>query len=148
MRTTVATMSGPDQEFVLEEVELEDPRDDEILVRVVATGLCHTDLTVRTMLPPEMFPFVFGMERLEFTMHSVHYMDLVRSFLGNPTGVSATTVGHPLKELASTRSTVILRYADRPLRVVITTNHDHDYGGRFEESYHALEADCGWDTAS
>lgn len=62
MRTTVATMSGPDQDFVLEEVELDEPREDEILVRVVASGLCHTDLTVRTMLPPEMFPFVFGHE--------------------------------------------------------------------------------------
>jgi aryl-alcohol dehydrogenase len=28
----------------LEELELEDPRDDEILVRLVATGICHTDL--------------------------------------------------------------------------------------------------------
>ncbi|MEU6379020.1 NAD(P)-dependent alcohol dehydrogenase [Streptomyces sp. NPDC046909] len=28
----------------LEEVDLEDPRPDEILVRVVATGICHTDI--------------------------------------------------------------------------------------------------------
>jgi aryl-alcohol dehydrogenase len=54
--------TGPDQEFTLAEVDLEDPRDDEVLVRVVATGLCHTDLTVPTMLPPEMFPHVFGHE--------------------------------------------------------------------------------------
>ena len=33
-----------------------------MLVRVVATGLCHTDLTVPTMLPQEMFPHVFGHE--------------------------------------------------------------------------------------
>jgi predicted dehydrogenase len=90
-----------------------------------------------------MFPFVFGMERLEFTMHSVHYMDLVRSFLGNPTGVSAITVGHPLKELASTRSVIIFRYEDRPLRVVISTNHDHDYGSEFEESFIKWEGTKG-----
>jgi predicted dehydrogenase len=103
------------------------------------------DLEVRISVntPWEMFPFVFGMERLEFTMHSVHYMDLVRSFLGNPTGVSAITVGHPLKELASTRSVIVFRYRDRPLRVVITTNHDHDYGSRFEESFVKWEGTKG-----
>ncbi|WP_219996241.1 NAD(P)-dependent alcohol dehydrogenase [Nocardioides humi] len=33
-----------------------------MLVRVVATGLCHTDLTVPTMLPQEMLPTVVGHE--------------------------------------------------------------------------------------
>jgi len=104
------------------------------------------DLEVRVSVttPWEMFPFVFGMERLEFTMHSVHYFDLVRSFLGNPSGVDAVTVGHPLKpELASTRSTVIFRYGDRPIRVTISTNHDHDYGSRFEESFVKWEGTKG-----
>ncbi|HEX4442747.1 MAG TPA: Gfo/Idh/MocA family oxidoreductase [Galbitalea sp.] len=114
---------------------------------LIASGaigeLIDLEIRISVNTPWEMFPFVFGMERLEFTMHSVHYMDLVRSFLGNPTGVSATTVGHPLKELASTRSTVILRYADRPLRVTISTNHDHDYGARFEESFIKWEGTRG-----
>jgi predicted dehydrogenase len=106
---------------------------------LIASGaigdLFDLEIRISVNTPWEMFPFVFGMERLEFTMHSVHYMDLVRSFLGNPTSVSALTVGHPLKELASTRSVIVFRYRDRPLRVVITTNHDHDYGSRFEESF-------------
>jgi predicted dehydrogenase len=104
------------------------------------------DLEVRISVntPWEMFPFVFGMDRLEFTMHSVHYLDLVRSFLGNPTGIDAVTLGHPLKpDLASTRSAVIFRYADRPLRVTITTNHDHDYGPRYEESFIKWEGTKG-----
>jgi Zn-dependent alcohol dehydrogenase len=33
-----------------------------VLVRMVATGLCHTDLTMGSFLPPEMFPNVFGHE--------------------------------------------------------------------------------------
>ncbi len=114
---------------------------------LIASGaigeLIDLEIRVSVNTPWEMFPFVFGMERLEFTMHSVHYMDLVRSFLGNPSGVSAITVGHPLKELASTRSVIILRYADRPVRVVISTNHDHDYGVRFEESFIKWEGTKG-----
>lgn len=66
MRTTVALVEGPftegSRDFTFAEVELDEPRADEVLVRVVATGLCHTDLTVPTMLPAEMFPHVFGHE--------------------------------------------------------------------------------------
>lgn len=62
MRTTVALVEEPGGGFVLDEVELDDPRPDEVLVRIVASGLCHTDLTVPTMLPAEMFPKVLGHE--------------------------------------------------------------------------------------
>ncbi len=62
MRTTVALVTEQGGDFELAEVELDDPRDDEVLVRIVATGLCHTDLTMRHFLPPEMFPHVFGHE--------------------------------------------------------------------------------------
>jgi aryl-alcohol dehydrogenase len=62
MRTTVAIVEGPGQDFTFEEVELEGPRGEEVLVRIVATGLCHTDVTMRSMLPAEMFPNVFGHE--------------------------------------------------------------------------------------
>ncbi|NYG58286.1 aryl-alcohol dehydrogenase [Nocardioides daedukensis] len=62
MRTTAALVESPGGDFVLEEVELSEPRADEVLLRVVATGLCHTDLSVRDTLPAEMFPRVFGHE--------------------------------------------------------------------------------------
>jgi len=48
--------------FALETVLLEDPRDDEILVRVVAAGLCHTDLVVRDQVYPVPLPIVLGHE--------------------------------------------------------------------------------------
>lgn len=62
MRTTVAVVNGPGQDFHLEEVEVDGPRADEVLVRIVATGLCHTDISLRDTLPEEMFPRVFGHE--------------------------------------------------------------------------------------
>ena len=55
----VREKSGP---FVLEEIELDDPRDDEILVRIVASGLCHTDLVVRDQYLPSPLPAVLGHE--------------------------------------------------------------------------------------
>lgn len=62
MRTTAAVVEEPGGPFVLGEVELDEPRADEVLVRVVASGLCHTDLSVRDILPAEMFPRVLGHE--------------------------------------------------------------------------------------
>ncbi|WP_205474940.1 NAD(P)-dependent alcohol dehydrogenase [Nocardioides sp. SYSU D00038] len=62
MRTTVAVVNEPDGPFTFEEVELDGPRADEVLVRIVATGVCHTDITMRGFLPAEMFPNVFGHE--------------------------------------------------------------------------------------
>ena len=62
MQTTVAIVEEQGADFSLAEVELDDPRDDEVLVRVVAAGLCHTDITLRSFLPAEMFPNVFGHE--------------------------------------------------------------------------------------
>lgn len=62
MRTTVAIVTEQGHDFTFEEVEIDGPRADEVLVKIVATGLCHTDITMKTMLPPEMFPNVFGHE--------------------------------------------------------------------------------------
>src|SRR3954454_17324931 len=62
MRTTVAVVNSQGGDFSLEEVDLEGPRADEVLVRIVATGLCHTDIHLKGFLPEEMFPNVFGHE--------------------------------------------------------------------------------------
>ncbi|MBZ0127720.1 MAG: NAD(P)-dependent alcohol dehydrogenase, partial [Rhodobacteraceae bacterium] len=46
----------------LEEIEIEEPRSDEILVKVAATGVCHTDLVVRDGMLPTPMPVVLGHE--------------------------------------------------------------------------------------
>jgi hypothetical protein len=46
LKVTSAVVHEEAQPFV-EALELEEPRADEVLVRVVATGMCHTDVIVR-----------------------------------------------------------------------------------------------------
>jgi aryl-alcohol dehydrogenase len=46
----------------IEEVDLDDPRDDEILVRVEAVGVCHTDESSRLGLLPVVYPIILGHE--------------------------------------------------------------------------------------
>ena len=55
----VRTKGGP---FMLEQLRLEEPRADEVLVRIVATGMCHTDMVVRDQVYPVPQPIVLGHE--------------------------------------------------------------------------------------
>lgn len=48
--------------MVMENVTIGQPSDDEVLVRIVATGICHTDLSVRDQLLPMPLPAVLGHE--------------------------------------------------------------------------------------
>jgi aryl-alcohol dehydrogenase len=55
----VKEKSGP---FVVEQIELGDLRDNEVLVNIHATGVCHTDLGVRDQSYPVPLPAVLGHE--------------------------------------------------------------------------------------
>lgn len=95
------------------------------------------DMEVRMtcFTPWQMWPFLEKTPRVEILHHSVHYVDLIRSFLGDPNGVYALSTRHPLApRLASTRSTIILNYGDM-VRANIETNHGHAYGPKHQESF-------------
>ena len=115
----------------------------ELIAAGTIGALYDLEVRVSVRTPWEMFPYVLGLDRLEINMHSIHYLDLIRSFLGDPTGVSAVTVRHPEKAHANSRSDIALTYGDRPLRVVVSTNHDHHFGERYEESYIKWEGTKG-----
>lgn len=59
---TVAVVRQKEQPFTIEKARIRGPQDDEVLVRVVATGLCHTDLIVRDQYYPVPLPAVLGHE--------------------------------------------------------------------------------------
>ncbi len=62
MKIKAAVVRQKSQPFTIEELELESPRADEVVVRIVATGLCHTDLVVRDQYYPVALPVVLGHE--------------------------------------------------------------------------------------
>lgn len=102
------------------------------------------DMEVRVTIktPWEIFPHVIIHPRLEIQYHSIHYVDLIRSFLGNPNSVLAKTLKHPAKSLSSSRSTILFDYGDT-MHAVINTNHDHDFGPTHQESYIKWEGTKG-----
>ena len=63
MEITAAVLNGPAKPFDIEKIELDTSlQPDEVLVRIVATGLCHTDISIRDQNLPFGFPSVLGHE--------------------------------------------------------------------------------------
>jgi aryl-alcohol dehydrogenase len=63
METKAAVIYEQSGKFNIEQLDLTDPNDDEVMVRIVGVGICHTDLAARDMhLPIPPPPSVFGHE--------------------------------------------------------------------------------------
>ena len=103
------------------------------------------DLEIRVCVetPWHMWPFLQGMPHAEIYYHSIHHIDLVRSFLGEPRGVHGLTVSHPdLPSMSSSRSLISLLY-EPTVRVNIDTNHFHKYGLQQQEAHVKWEGTSG-----
>ncbi|HVU34514.1 MAG TPA: Gfo/Idh/MocA family oxidoreductase [Opitutaceae bacterium] len=101
------------------------------------------EVRVTVYMPWHLWTFLERSPRVEILYHSIHYVDLIRSFLGDPTGVYARTLRHPgTPKLASTRTSIVLDYGDN-VRANITTNHGHVFGRRHQESYVKWEGTRG-----
>lgn len=61
-QTQVAVLREAGKALQIEEAWLEAPRPTEVLVRVVASGICHTDMVVRDQLFPTPLPLILGHE--------------------------------------------------------------------------------------
>ena len=61
MKISAALVKSIGEPFEIEEIDLDDPRPDEIIVQIVGTGLCHTDIFFRDQVPIPI-PAVFGHE--------------------------------------------------------------------------------------
>ena len=63
MQITAAVARAINTPFTVETLSLEEPRFDEVLVRLVATGICHTDISMRDhKIYPVPRPVVLGHE--------------------------------------------------------------------------------------
>ncbi|MTE22674.1 NAD(P)-dependent alcohol dehydrogenase [Microbacterium sp. ZXX196] len=62
MKVTAAVATAPEQPLDIRELELDDPRPLEVQVRLVASGVCHTDAIVRDQWYPVPLPAVLGHE--------------------------------------------------------------------------------------
>jgi len=93
------------------------------------------EVRMQVYMPWHLWTFLYGKPRMEIVYHSIHYVDLMRSFLGDPERIYAKTLEHPNSPgLASVRTLMILDYGQR-VRANIMTNHTHNFGPDKQESF-------------
>ena len=61
-KTQAAVLLEPDGPWEITEVELDPPKANEVLIRFMASGLCHSDEHVRSHITPARLPMVGGHE--------------------------------------------------------------------------------------
>ena len=109
-----------------------------------ALGDLHAmEARVNVYMPWHLWSFLLPHPRVEILYHSIHYLDLFRSFLGEPRGVYAKTTRHPAAaEMSPTRSAIILDYGD-DVFAVITASHGNRSGRPQQESFIRWEGTRG-----
>jgi predicted dehydrogenase len=114
------------------------------LERAGLLGELHDmEVQVRTYTPWKLWAFLSTAPRLEILYHSIHYLDLIRSWFGNPTGIYAKTVRSPqTPTLAATKTSIILDYGDWK-RVFVVTNHGHNFAPETHRSFVQWEGTKG-----
>jgi predicted dehydrogenase len=101
------------------------------------------EVQTSTYTPWHLWTFLSTAPRLEILYHSIHYFDLIRSWMGNPKSVSAKTVKSPhAANLAATKTVAILDYGEST-RVFVATNHSHDFGPAHKHSFVQWEGMLG-----
>ncbi len=62
MNSRAAVLYGPKQPLRIEDIEVDDPKPGEVLLRLTASGICHSDLSPMQGLRPAPYPIVLGHE--------------------------------------------------------------------------------------
>jgi predicted dehydrogenase len=93
------------------------------------------EVQISVHMPWSLWTFLSTAPRLEILYHSIHYVDLVRSWLGNPLGVYARTVRSPrTPDLSATKTVLTMDYGEW-MRVHIAANHSHDFSPAMQRSH-------------
>ena len=113
----------------------------------IAAGMIGDPLELEVHLniftPWSLFPFLLPMKRVEILVHSIHYLDSIRALFGTPKGVFARSMGDPRAPgLAQTRTSVLLDWGDQR-RGVMSINHNHQAGRKFQSAWFRIEGSTG-----
>ncbi|WP_035073533.1 Gfo/Idh/MocA family protein [Anditalea andensis] len=105
--------------------------------------LCDLEININVYTPWHLWTFLNEAPRVEILYHSIHYIDLIRSFIGNPKSIYARTLKHPqVTNLASVKSNILMDYNEF-VRAHIHTNHNHNFGDKHQHAFIKFEGSKG-----
>lgn len=105
--------------------------------------IVDVEVRLAVYMPWELWSFIRDLDAVEIPLHSIHYLDWIRSLLGEPDSVYAKAVKHPrYPAQADARSSIILDYGDR-VRCALSLNHTYAYGPDHVEATIRVEGTKG-----
>ncbi|WP_436942818.1 NAD(P)-dependent alcohol dehydrogenase [Streptomyces sp. SudanB66_2053] len=128
MTVKAAVAPGTGEPLVVQQLQLDDPRPDEVRVRMVASGVCHTDAIVRDGIYPTPLPAVLGHEGAGIVEAVGSAITTVEP--GDHVVLSAAYCGHCRKCLSG-----LMAYCENLMA--------EDFGGRRRDGTTSLTSDAG-----
>ena len=105
--------------------------------------ILELEVRVACRTPWELWPFMANLDHVEVPMHSIHYLDLIRSLLGEPRSALSRSVAHPdHPTLRDARTSTILDF-EAPIRCCLSLNHTYRYGPDGESATIRIEGSRG-----
>ena len=113
------------------------------VTRGMLGDLLEVEVHLNIYTPWQIFPFLIPMDRVEIAVHSIHYLDTIRAIAGNPKAAFARSMRDPrAADFAQTRTTAILDFGTS-LRAVMSINHNHQCGRKFQSAWFRFEGTEG-----
>ena len=104
--------------------------------------ITELEISLSVKTPWQLWPFLETLDNVEVPLHSIHYLDWIRSVLGNPRSVHCKSIKHPsVPKLSDARSSIILEY-EKDIRCCLSINHTHDtdiHGMKHTHAYARVE---------
>ncbi len=111
--------------------------------RGILGSIVDVDVHLAVYMPWENWSFIPALNAVEIPLHSIHYLDWIRSLLGEPASVFAKSVAHPrYSDLKDSRSSIILDYGNLA-RCCLSLNHTYNYGPELTEATIRVEGTKG-----
>lgn len=106
-------------------------------------AIVDVEVRLAVYMPWENWSFIPTLDAVEIPLHSIHYLDWIRSLLGEPASVSAKSVANPrYPNLKDARSSIILDYGNS-VRCCLSLNHTYNYGPELTEATIRVEGTKG-----
>ena len=103
------------------------------------------EIQVNVKTPWDLWEWILPLERLEIMYHSIHYLDALRTLLGDPESVYCTGQRYPGQQArGETRTTTLLEYgANDPRRGLVRVEHNNPNDERDWSCTYRLEGTAG-----